>query len=88
MSVIEDLVIYWQPLSGLAIGIVILVFVGYINWYGTSKGHTIDWIAKAVFRNGFRSRQAADGLFMVVMSLLLAVSSIMVVTALLYLGVL
>jgi hypothetical protein len=53
MSMIEYLAHYWQPLSGLAIGAVILAFVGPINWYGTNKASAIEWIAKNIFRNGF-----------------------------------
>lgn len=85
-GIISYLAIYWQPLSGLTIGAVVLLFVTYINWYGTKKVDTTRWITKHVFRNEFRSGVHADNLFMVLTSILLAVGWIMVGVAILYLS--
>jgi hypothetical protein len=82
----EYLVHYWQPLSGLAIGTGIFASVGYINWIGTNKTDAIKWIAKNIFRDGFRSGEAADGLFMVVTAMLFATGCIMIGGAFLFLG--
>jgi hypothetical protein len=84
-AVASYLTVFWQPLSGLVIGAIVLVFVGYVNWYGTVKKDTIRWIAKHIFRNEFRSEMSADGLFMVVTSFLLAIGWIMIGVAFLYL---
>jgi hypothetical protein len=81
-------VVYWQPLSGLFMGVTLLVFVGYINWYKTVKADTIRWIARHIFRNKFKSEASADGLFMVVTSFLLLIGGTWVVAALVYLGLL
>jgi hypothetical protein len=77
---------YWQPLSGLGIGLLILAFVGYMNWFGTTKRRTIEWIARRAFHNEFNSQQSADGMFMVATSILLAIGWIMVGVSLLYLS--
>jgi hypothetical protein len=76
---------YTQPLIGLLIGLVILAFVGYVNWCGTVKADTVRWVARYIFCNQFRSEQSADGLFMVVTSFVLAIGGMWVVLALLYL---
>jgi hypothetical protein len=80
--------LYWQPLSGLCVGLAMLIFVGYINWYKGVKADTLRWIARRIFRNEFGSEASADGLFMVVTSFLLLIGGTMVVAALVYLGVL
>jgi hypothetical protein len=80
------LIDYWQPLSGLGIGLLILAFVGYMNWFGTTKQRTIEWIARRAFHNEFNSKQSADGMFMVATSLLLAMGWIMAGVSLLYLS--
>jgi len=77
---------YFQPLSGLLIGSVIVLFVCYINWYGDIKANTVRWIAKKIFGDGFRSAESADHLFMTITSLLLAGGGILIILALLYLN--
>jgi hypothetical protein len=77
---------YWQPLSALFIGVVILIFVGYMNWYRTVKTDTIRWIARRIYRDKCRSEASADGLFMVATSFLLLIGGTWVVGALVYLG--
>jgi hypothetical protein len=79
---------FWQPLSGLVIGTVILAFIGCINWYGTVKKDTVRWIAKHFFHNEFRSEASADGLFMVATGFLLLIAGTWVIAALVYLGLL
>jgi hypothetical protein len=84
-AMLNYITFYIQPIIVLLIGIVILVFVGYINWYGTIKANAVRWIGKYIFRNQFRSEQSADGLFMVGTSLMLAIGGILVVLAVLFL---
>lgn len=84
-EVTSYLTVFWQPLSGFVIGAIVLAFVGYINWYGAVKKDTVRWIAKHIFHDEFKSEASADGLFMVVTSILLAIGWIMVGVAFLYL---
>ncbi len=42
------LITYIQPLLGLVIGIIMLIFVAYINWYKSTKANIIKWIAKYI----------------------------------------
>jgi hypothetical protein len=72
-SVIHYSTSYIQPLLGLVIGLVILAFIAYMNWHGTVKADTVRWIAKHIFRDHFRAEKSADGLFMVITSILLCV---------------
>jgi hypothetical protein len=83
-SLIFDFVTHWQPVAGLCIGVVLLAFVAYINWYGTVKADIVHWIGKSVFRNGFRSEASANGLFMVGTSIFLAIGWIWTGLALMY----
>lgn len=76
---------YWEPLTGMAAGILIFIFIGYMNWYGTVKTDIVRWIAKHIFRNGFRSETSADGLFMTATSFLLFFGGILIIVASLYL---
>ncbi len=48
----------------LSIGIGILVFVGYINWYGNIKRDSVAWIGKKICRPLFGDEAQADGIFM------------------------
>ena len=85
-SIINYIVIYNQPLSGLIIGLAIIGFVGYINWYGTVKADTIRWIAKCIFRDEFRSEVSADGLFMAATGFMLLIGGLWIILAVQYLG--
>jgi|SRR5215831_5244069 len=78
--------IYIQPLAGLFIGLAVLAFVGYINWYGTVKADTIRWIAKCIFRDEFRSEVSADGLFMAATGFMLLIGGLWIILAVQYLG--
>jgi len=78
--------LYIQPLAGLFIGLAILTFVGYINWYGTVKANTVRWIAKHIFGNEFRSEVSADGLFMATTGFMLLIGGLWVILAIQYLG--
>jgi hypothetical protein len=77
---------FWQPLIGLLVGISILAFVGYVNWYGTLKADSVRWIAKHIFRNEFRSEMSADGLFMALTAFVLLIGGLWIVLAIQYLG--
>lgn len=77
---------YWQPLSGLIIGLflVILFCFLYTRWRKTP----VQWIAKHVFRNQFMSEKSADGLYSYLISFILVIGGLGIVLALLYLKVL
>lgn len=76
---------YWQPLLIFIVGLVVLLLVGYINWYKNIKPNTVRWIAKNIFRNGLRSDLLANNMFMVISSILLAFGLIWIGVAVLYL---
>ncbi len=82
---IQYVATYWQPLLILLMGVGLLTFVGYINWYKQTKQSVVGWVARQVFRNGFRSDVSADNLFMTITSFLLALGGIWIVVAVLYL---
>ena len=67
------------PIIGLLLGVLILIFVGYINWYGNIKVISVRWLAKKMFRNALDSKISANNLFMTATSLLLALGGIIVV---------
>jgi hypothetical protein len=77
---------YMQPLLGLLIGVLVLSFVGYINWVGTIKRDTTSWFAKHLFDGGFESDASADGLFMAVSGFAVMFGGILIVLAILYLN--
>jgi hypothetical protein len=70
----------------LFIGAALLVFVAYINWYGSAKADVVRWIAKRIFRNDFKSEKSADGLFMAITSFLLLIGGLWIILAVQYLG--
>ena len=76
---------YFQPLVILFVGLIILIFVGYVNWYKNTKTEIVQWIARKLFRNSFRSEVSADNLFMTATSFLLAIGGIAIIIAFLYL---
>lgn len=84
LNLIDWIIVYIAPLSGLFVGILILVFVAYINWFGNVKERTTKWIAQKIYRNSLGSEAMADGLFMTVTSVLLAAGGILVIYSLLF----
>jgi hypothetical protein len=62
-----------------------LAFVGFLNWYGRLKLVIVRWVARNIFRNGFRSDTSADGLFMVLSSIFIAMGMMWIGIAMLYL---
>jgi hypothetical protein len=84
-SIIGCATFYIDPLIGLAIGLVILAFIAYMNWYRTVKADSVRWIAKYIFRDHFRADKSADGLFMVITSILLCAGIFWTGLAILYL---
>lgn len=83
---ITYLTTYFQPISGLIIGLVLFALLGYVHWRGTNKEDTINWIAKNVFRNSMNSGVSAASLFNVVTSILFAISWILVGLAIWFLN--
>ncbi len=56
----------------LFFGIIILVFVGYINWYSTIKRDTVAWIERKVVKHLFgEGTRIAEGIFAGVTDILL-----------------
>lgn len=84
--ILASIIKFWQPLSGLVLGVAMLAFAGYTNWYGMTKADIVRWIAKHIFHDKFRSEASADNLFMTATSFLLMFGGIMIVVALLYLN--
>lgn len=77
---------YWQPLSGLIIGLLLIILfcLLYTRW----RKKSVEWVAKHIFRNQLMSEKSATGLYNVVISFIPLVGAIWIVSALLYLGVL
>ncbi len=84
-EIVSYLAQFGQPLSGLFVGILLFVFVGFINWYGTIKGQIVNRIAKSFFRNEYKSNSSAADLFMVVSSFLVVFAGLLVIFALYFL---
>lgn len=85
MTALQYITVYAQPLAGLIAGIAIFAFIAVMNWYGNLKQRTVAFIAHAIYGNHPFATRSADGIFMVVTSLLLAVSGILIILALLFL---
>lgn len=62
----------------LSIGVLVLVFVAYINWYGNVKHNTVQWIGKKISKPLLGSESFADGMFMYVTVMLLVVGIFLV----------
>jgi hypothetical protein len=77
---------YWQPLSGLIVGILLIVLfcLLYTRW----RKAPVRWIAKHIFGNQFMSEKSADGLYNVLISLIPVVGGLWIILALLYLKIL
>ncbi len=73
-------------MAGLSVGILLLFIVGYTNWYGNVKANSIKWIANKVFINNPSGEKRANGMFMVMTSILLSLGGISVLLSLLFLG--
>ena len=74
---------YWQPLLGLAIGVLLIAF--YIYLYINRNEKVIPWIAKNIFRNG-NMTVSAESLFKVGGSYILMFAGLMIIIALLFLN--
>jgi hypothetical protein len=77
---------YWQPLSGLIIGLLLVVLfcLLYTRW----RKKPVQWIAKHIFRNQLMSEQSATSLFNVLISFMFTIGGLWIILALMYLGVL
>lgn len=82
---ISYLVTYWQPLFMLLVGIIAVLLIGYMQWFGNVRKRAVQWIAEYIFRNKLGSEQSADSLFMVVTSFIVAIGGVWIVVAILFL---
>jgi hypothetical protein len=73
-----------KPLIGVLIGTVLLIIVGLANWHGNIKATSIKWLADTIYRNGPSSEKLADGMFMVLTSILLSLGGLSLLLGLLY----
>lgn len=83
---IEYFVYNFQPLSGLILGVLILIFVCFINWYGDLKHRSSKFIEAKLFQNDPRSEMSANGVFMTLTSFLVMIGGILIVVAMLFLN--
>ena len=72
------------PTLGIIVGLAILFFVGYINWYGNIKAKSVDWISQKLYRKSVGSEALSDGLFMTITSILLAMGGILIIYSVLF----
>lgn len=77
---------YWQPLSGLIIGLLLVTLFCFL--YTRWRKKPVEWISKHIFRNQFMSEKSANGLYNVLISFIPMIGGLWIVLALLYLGVL
>jgi hypothetical protein len=85
-SLLNYAVNYHQPLIGLFVGILLLIFVATINWAGNIKPRTVSWLARKIYRNSHKSIELADGLFMVLTTYLLIAGLFLVFFAYVFLA--
>lgn len=79
----DYLITYWQPLSGLLIGILVLglFFILHLRW----KKPIIEWVVMKVFRD-ISYMQSTESFFNVVVSFLFTMGALMIILALMFLG--
>ena len=79
MSVISYIVFYWQPITGLFLGLLLFGSVFYTNYNPSVKSKIINWIARRLFGNQIGSDTSAN-------SLLSVLSSFVAVAAWIWMG--
>ena len=57
----------------LLVGVAVISFVGFMNWYGGIKEKSVKWIANKSFGGKYKSDISADNLFMHVTTIILIV---------------
>ena len=77
------LITYWQPLSGLFIGLLTVFVFLYLHIF--QKANIVQWIAKYIFRNQFMSEKSAENLFNVITSFLVTIGGLWIILAIYYL---
>jgi hypothetical protein len=75
--------VYWQPLSGVFIGLLMVAL--YVYLYVNRSATIVLWIAEHIFRNQMMSEKSADSLFKVVTSFLGMFGGLIIILAILYL---
>jgi hypothetical protein len=74
---------YWQPLSGLIIGVLVIAI--YLYLYLRRKAEIVQWIAKYIFRQQFMSEKSAENLFNVATSFVATIGGLWIILAIYYL---
>jgi hypothetical protein len=64
---------YLQPLIVLLVGVAVISFVGFMNWYGDIKEKSVKWIANKIFGGKYKSDISADNLFMHITTIILII---------------
>jgi hypothetical protein len=80
------ILVNWQPLIGLITSSVVLVSVGYIQWFGETRPNVVYWIAKYIFRDRYGAVQNADSLFMVATSFIISMAGVWLILAVYFLA--
>jgi len=77
-----------QSISGLIIGVALIIIGGYLRWYSNFRIKAVNWIVLKIYRNGPMSDQLANRMFMTLTSILLSTGAILVILSLIYLQIL
>lgn len=72
-SLINRLLVYYQPIILVITGFLLLITIAYLNWYPRVKSTFVRWIQNRLYRNSPGSDVMADGIFMTVTSYTLAI---------------
>lgn len=75
-----------MPTLGVLIGILILVLVGYINWFKDTKSRAVSWLNKNIFRDKSGNQTMGEGLFMTITSYLVAIGGVILIISLFFLS--
>lgn len=79
---LEYILTYWQPLTGLLLGVLLVILYFYL--YLNRNEKVVPWIAKHIFRNPHMT-PSADDAYKVATSYLLTFGGLLIIVALLYL---
>jgi hypothetical protein len=85
MSAISYMVFYWQPITGLFLGLFLFASVIYANYNSSIKSRIIRWIARRLFGNELGSDLSANSLFSVLSSFVVVAAWIWTGLAVMYL---
>ena len=74
-----------KPILAILIGLVLLVTVGFVNWYGDVKLVSIKWLSANITNGIPSSEKRADRMFMILTNTLSSIAGILLLLGLLYL---